>query len=459
MKSLKNVLAEGTYSMEKEDLLCYGYDASGLDVLPAAVVWPTTAADISKLMQFAYQNDIKVIPRGAGTGLTGGSVAANDSIILSFEKMNRIIEVDMRNLNVVVEPGVINGDLQRALKDQGYFYPPDPASLNTCTIGGNVAENAGGPRALKYGVTRDYVMQLEAVLPDGRVIRTGVQTKKSVVGYDLTRLLVGSEGTLAIITKIRLKVLPLPENVITLLAAFNSLEHAGKSVSRIIADGIIPRTMELMDRMTLSAVNKYKNVGFPEDIEAMLLIEIDGSTKAIAADIDKVANICNGFQGKVKIAEDAASRELLWDARRAVSPALYKLSPTKINEDVVVPVTKVPELLSGLQGISEAAGVPIACFGHAGDGNIHVNIMTDKNDKQKYEEAEKLVRKTFKLTLELGGSISGEHGIGLTKSKYIDMELDSVNLDIMRGIKKLFDAKNILNPGKIFPPAAGSDVR
>ncbi|MBF0456397.1 MAG: FAD-binding protein [Nitrospirae bacterium] len=454
MKSLKDILVDGTYSMEKEDLLCYGYDASGIDVLPSAVVWPNSAADISKLMQFAWQNDIKVIPRGAGTGLTGGSVPSNDSILVSFEKMNKIVEVDTRNLNVVVEPGVINGELQRTLGAQGYFYPPDPASLNTCTIGGNVAENAGGPRALKYGVTRDYVMQLEAVLPDGRIIHTGVQTKKSVVGYDLTRLLVGSEGTLAIITKIRLKVLPRPENVITILAAFGSVEQAGKSVSRIIADGIIPRTMELMDRITLAAVNKYKTVGFPEDIDALLLIEIDGNSRAIAADADKVGNICSGFQGKVKIAEDTASRDLLWEARRAVSPALYKISPTKINEDVVVPVTKVPELLMGLQAIGEAAGVPIACFGHAGDGNIHVNIMTDKNDKKKYDEAEKLVRKIFRLTLDLGGSISGEHGIGLTKSKYINMELDSVNIDIMQGIKKLFDAKNILNPGKIFPPAS-----
>ncbi|MBF0555047.1 MAG: FAD-binding protein [Nitrospirae bacterium] len=454
MKSLKDILVDGSFSMDKEDLLCYGYDASGIDVLPAAVVWPKSTMDICKLMQFAWQNDIKVIPRGAGTGLTGGAVPAKDSILVSFEKMNKILEIDTRNLNVVVEPGVINGDLQRALGQEGYFYPPDPASLNTCTIGGNVAENAGGPRALKYGVTRDYVMQIEAVLPDGKLIHTGVQTKKSVVGYDLTRLLVGSEGTLAVITKIRLKVLPMPESVITLLAAFASLEQAGKTVSRIIADGIIPATMELMDKMTLVAVNKYKNVGFPQDIEAMLLIEIDGNSRAIQADADKVANICNGFQGKVKIAEDAASRELLWEARRAVSPALYKISPTKINEDIVVPVTKVPELLTGLQGISEAYGVPIACFGHAGDGNIHVNIMTDKNDKKKYDEAEKLVRKIFKLTIDLGGSISGEHGIGLTKSKYIDMELDSVNLDIMRGIKKLFDTKNILNPGKIFPPTS-----
>ncbi|MBF0318261.1 MAG: FAD-binding protein [Nitrospirae bacterium] len=458
MKSLKKIFFDGTFSTDKEDLLCYGYDASGIDVLPSAVVWPKSAADICKLMQFAYENDIKVIPRGAGTGLTGGSVPVKDSIVVSFEQMNKILDIDTGNLNVIVEPGVINGHLQRALEEEGFFYPPDPASLNTCTIGGNVAENAGGPRALKYGVTRDYVMQMEAVLPDGRLISTGVQTKKSVVGYDLTRLLVGSEGTLAVITKIRLKMLPLPENVITLLTAFDSLEQAGKAVSRIIAAGIIPRTMELMDRMTLIAVNKYKSVGFPEDIEAMLLIEVDGGSKAITVDADKIANICNGCQGRIKIAEDIASRELLWDARRAVSPALYKISPTKINEDVVVPVTRVSELLTGLRGLSVATGVPIACFGHAGDGNIHVNIMTDKNDKKKFDEAERLVRETFKLTLDLGGSISGEHGIGLTKSKYIDMELDCANLDIMRGIKKLFDTKNILNPGKIFPPK-GTDIR
>ncbi|MBF0565688.1 MAG: FAD-binding protein [Nitrospirae bacterium] len=451
MKSLRKILPEDRFSIETEDIICYGYDASGIDVTPQAVVWPHDTTDVIKLARFAHENDYAIIPRGAGTGLTGGAVPTENSILLSFEKMNAIVDVDTENLNVMVEPGVVNGDLQKELDAKGYFYPPDPASLATCTIGGNVAENAGGPRALKYGVTRDYVMQLEAVLPDGTLFTTGVQTSKGVVGYDLTRLLVGSEGTLAIITKIRLKVLPKPESIITLLSAFPSLELAGKTVSRIIASGIIPRTLEIMDNMTLQAVNRYKNVGFPEDVEALLLIEADGNRRAIAQEAEKIFTICNEFQGKIKIAESEQSREYLWEARRVISPALYRLSPTKINEDIVVPISKVPELLSGLNKLSSRSGIPIACFGHAGDGNIHANIMTDRHNKENYQRASNLIKEIFELTLNLGGTISGEHGVGLTKARYIDMELDMTNLTLMRGIKKLFDPKNILNPGKIFP--------
>ncbi|MBF0345740.1 MAG: FAD-binding protein [Nitrospirae bacterium] len=451
LKSLSKVLLEERYSTDKEVLLCYGYDASGLDITPVAVVWPHDTTDIVKITRFAYENKYKIIPRGAGTGMTGGSVPAENSILMSLEKMNHILELDVENHNVLVEPGVINGSLQLELEAKGYFYPPDPASLNICSIGGNVAENAGGPRAVKYGVTRDYVMQLEAVLPDGRVINTGVKTAKGVVGYDLTRLLVGSEGTLATISKIRLKILPQPESIVTMLSAFTSIESAAMTVSKIIATGIIPRTIELMDRLTLYAVNRLKQVGFPEDIDSLLLIEVDGNRRAIAKEADVISNICNEFGGKIKVALENQSREFLWDARRSVSPALYKLSPTKLNEDVVVPINKVPALLMGVEKLSEKHDLPIACFGHAGDGNIHVNIMTDKNNRESFEKAEKVVRELFELTLSLGGTISGEHGVGLTKAKYIDMELDMINIDLMKGIKKLFDPQNILNPGKIFP--------
>ncbi|MEO5358419.1 MAG: FAD-binding protein [Nitrospirae bacterium YQR-1] len=451
MKSLGKLLLEGTFTTEKEDLICYGYDASGLDNCPTTVVWPINTLDVIKTVKFARENGLKIIPRGAGSGMTGGSVPGKDSLVISFEKMNRILEVDTGNLSVIVEPGVINGHLQGELEDTGFFYPPDPASLNICTIGGNVAENAGGPRALKYGVTRDYVMQLEAVLPDGRLISTGVQTSKGVVGYDLTRLLVGSEGTLAVVTKIRLRILPAPETVVTILCAFDSIESAGKTVSKVIASGVLPRTMEIMDRMTLMAVNRYKNVGFPENVDAMLLIELDGNRRAIVQEAEKVSNICSSFEGKIKIAEDNTSREMLWEARRAVSPALYKISPTKINEDIVVPISRVADILVTIQKFSEKSGIPIACFGHAGDGNIHVNVMTDRSNKESVLKSEKIVREIFKATLDMGGTISGEHGIGLTKAKYIDMELDSVNLEVMKGIKKLFDPGNILNPGKVFP--------
>jgi glycolate oxidase len=450
MKGLDRIFSSGKFSTNKEDLLCYGYDASGLDVAPAAVVWPESAEDVVRIARFAYAGDHKLIPRGAGTGMTGGSVGVRNAILVSFERMNRIVEIDTRNLNVVVEPGVVNGALQRELEAQGFFYPPDPASLNTCTIGGNVAENAGGPRAVKYGVTRDYVMSLEAVLADGTPITTGVRTRKGVVGYDLTRLLTGSEGTLAMITKIRLKVLPAPEGVLTVLSFFNSVESAGKCVSGIMASGIIPRTLEIMDALTISAVNRYKNVGLSESAEAVLLIELDGHLNAIKEEAAKTADVCRKFGGDVKMATSTADRELLWSGRRAVSPALYRLSPTKISEDVVVPISRVAEALAGLKKLSQKSGIPIAGFGHAGDGNLHVNILCDRKNPEEFSKAETLVRELFELTLSLGGTISGEHGIGLTKAKYLDMELDPTMIDLMRGIKRLFDHKGILNPGKVF---------
>ncbi len=451
MKDLKRYLKSDRYSTDREDILCYGYDASGLDRTPSAVVWPHDTSDVINVSEFAYKNNYKLIPRGAGTGMTGGSVAMHNSILISFEKMNQILDISSENLNAVVEPGVINGRLQEELEPLGFFYPPDPASMNFCTIGGNVAENAGGPRALKYGVTRDYVMELEAVLPDGRLINTGLQTVKGVVGYDLTSLLVGSEGTLATITKIRLKIHPLPEDIITLLSYHRNIESASKVVSKIIGAGIIPRTLEIMDRSTLNAIKRFKTLDLPDDMDTLLLIELDGKHRTIIKEAEKIAKICNELDGEVKIAQDIASRESLWEARRSISPALFKLSPTKINEDIVVPRNKLTEMLTGISALSEKSGITIACFGHAGDGNIHVNIMTDKNDKDHYEKAKRVVKEVFKLTLNLGGTISGEHGIGLTKSSYIDMEIEPNSLDLMRGIKKLFDHRMILNPGKIFP--------
>ena len=437
-------------SIEPEDLICYGFDASGIEERPSAIVWPKNTEEVVKVMQYAFQNEIPVTPRGAGTGMTGGSIPLNGSIALSFEKMNRLVELDGNNLNVIVEPGIINGRLQRELEYLGFFYPPDPASMNFCTIGGNVAENAGGPRALKYGVTRDYVMELEAVLPDGKVITTGVKTSKGVVGYDLTRLLTGSEGTLAVITKVRLRILPLPEEVITLLATFNVLENAGLAVSKIIASKIIPRTLEFMDKETIAAVENFRPVGIPREAEALLLIELDGHPSAITKQAEKIADICVSLNSDVKIAEDTAARNKLWEARRSISPALYNISPTKINEDIVVPRDKISDTLKGLRKLSEESGIKIVNFGHAGDGNIHVNIMVDKNDAEKYQKAQELVKDIFEMTINLGGTISGEHGIGITKAPYLGMEIKKDELELMKAIKNLFDPKHILNPGKIF---------
>lgn len=438
-------------STSPEDLICYGFDASGIEVSPSAVVWPKSTEDVVRVMKYAYERSIPVVPRGAGTGVTAGAVASKGAMILSFEKMRKTLEIDSGNLSVLCEPGVINGKLQRELEWMGLFYPPDPASMDFCTIGGNVAENAGGPRGLKYGVTRDYVMEIEAVLPNGESMITGVRTAKGVVGYDLTRLLTGSEGTLSIFTKIRLKVLPLPEEVITLLAIFSDLEASGNAVTKIISSRIIPRTLEFMDHEAIASVESYKPVGLPQNAEAVLLIELDGHPATITKEAEKIADICQQLGGEIKMAEDDLARNQLWASRRAISPALYQIKPTKINEDIVIPRSKVTEMLKRLRRLSEESGIRIVNFGHAGDGNIHVNIMVDKAIQEEYEKGLSLVKKLFQETLSLGGTISGEHGVGLTKSEYIGMELSAKELEIMKSIKKVFDPGNILNPGKIFP--------
>lgn len=449
-KKIKDILPARTLT-EKEDLFCYGFDASSTEGVPSAVVKPVNTREVAELAAFAYENETPLVPRGAGTGMTGGSVPMNDVVVLSMEGMNRILEIDRDNMIAVVEPGVINGHLQEKLEEKGLFYPPDPASLKFCTLGGNVAENAGGPRAIKYGVTKDYVLGLETVLSDGRVIMTGGRTYKGVVGYDLTRLLVGSEGTLGIITKIFLKVLPLPEEIVTLLCTFSSLDAAAHTVSRITSSSIIPRTLEIMDRESISAVEKYKNFGLPQDAEALLLIEVDGSHQAASEEAEKIAALCSSADGSVSIAEDPYSKQRLWEARRAISPALYKISPAKINEDIVVPRGRVAEMFHALRDIAEKYDLIIANFGHAGDGNIHVNVMTDRNKPEEYKKAVESVKDIFEATLKLGGTISGEHGVGLTKKQYLDMELPEENIEIMKAIKKIFDPRGILNPGKIFP--------
>ncbi len=444
-------LLPGKVSLAPADLICYGFDASGLEASPGAVVWAEDVSDVVKVMQYADEKNIAVIPRGAGSGMTGGSIPAEGAIVLSAERMNRILEIDRENMTVLAEPGVINGRLQRELERHGLFFPPDPSSMNFCTIGGNVAENAGGARALKYGVTRDYVIGLEAVLPDGRVITTGVRTAKGVVGYDLTRLLVGSEGTLAFITKIRLKALALPEDVITLLALFGGIEQAGDAVRQIISEGIVPRTLEFMDAETIRAVENYKTIGLPQGTGAMLLIELDGPAPVIMRDAEIITSLCKKLHGEIIMAENELARMKLWEARRAISPALFHISPSKINEDIVVPRSRLSEMLKRLKRLSESSGIKIVNFGHAGDGNIHVNIMVDKENRAEYEKAQKLVEEIFRMTLELGGTISGEHGVGLTKQKYIAMEINPAELELMKKIKQAFDPKNLLNPGKVFP--------
>lgn len=439
-------------STEKEDLVCYAYDSSYAEgALPAAVAWPRKADEVARIVKYAQEHHFAVVPRGAGTGMAGASVpTGSHAIVLSLEKMRKMLDVDTKNMTVVVEPGIINGRLQEEIESLGYFYPPDPASMKTCSIGGNVATNAGGPRAIKYGVTRDYVMGLEAVLPDGTVITVGGKTYKRVVGYDLRNLLIGSEGTLAIFTKIRLRMLPLPEDLVTLLVSFTDLEAAGIAVSKILSSKVIPRTMELLDRSSLEAVERYRPTGIPTDVEALLLIELDGYPATIEKEADRVVDICRGLRGEAVVAEDEMARNRLWEARRSISPALYQLKPNKLNQDVVVPRPAIPSLLVRLRKLSEESGISIVSFGHAGDGNMHVNVMLDASDADEYKRGRELVRRIFEITLALGGSISGEHGIGVLKAPYLSMEIGEREIALMKGIKGLFDPKGIMNPGKIF---------
>ncbi len=451
---LERMLGTQNVSFLEEDLLCYSYDATNVLHAPDAVIFPATADEISLVMKMANSEGFPVVPRGAGTGFSGGSVPVEGGVVLSTERMNRIIDIDIENLTAVVEPGVITWEFQQEVEKLGLFYPPDPTSLRFSTIGGNIAECAGGPRAVKYGVTRDYVTGLEVVLPTGAIVTTGVRTAKGVVGYDLTRLIVGSEGTLGIVTKAYLRLIPAPAVSKTMLVVFPRLEDAAKAVSAVIRAKVVPATLELIDGVSIRCVEDHARIGLPRDAGAVLLIEVDGSEQVVASDSEVVEKVClEGGASSVKTASDKFEVKALWNARRSISPSLFKVKPNKINEDVVVPRAAIPELISGIGSIAESNGLLIACFGHAGDGNIHVNVMYDKLDAAEAASAEKAVKEAFELTLSLGGTISGEHGVGTAKARYLSMELGPDVIEMMKKIKAAFDPNGILNPGKIFPKA------
>ena len=384
--------------------------------------------------------------------MTGGALAVNGGLVLALSRLNRILEIDTENLIAVVEPGVITGDLQREAEKVGLFYPPDPSSLKFSTIGGNVAECAGGARAVKYGVTKDYVTGLEVALPTGGIIRTGVRTRKGVVGYDLTKLFVGSEGTLGIITRIILKLLPLPEARKTLLAVFDRLDTAMQTVSGIISARIIPAALEFMDQTAISCVEDYLRLGLPREAGALLLIEVDGRKEAVEAEADTICQLCKKMGARdIRTAGDESETALLWQARRAVSPALFKLKPHKISEDIVVPRSRIAEMVSRAKAIGTENDLIVLCFGHAGDGNIHINIMIDREDRVELQRAQRAKEQIFRTAVELGGTLSGEHGIGITKSPFLGLELSPLAVETMKKIKAALDPNNILNPGKVFP--------
>ncbi len=452
IQRIRDIVGKENAVEDRETRICYSYDATNQKYLPDLIVFPGNPGQISEILKLANEMKFPVIPRGAGTGFTGGTLPVEGGVVLVLAKMNRILKIDPENLLIVVEPGVVTFDLQQEVERIGLFYPPDPASLKSSTIGGNVAECAGGPRAVKYGVTKDYVLGLEIVLPTGEILSTGVQTVKGVVGYDLTRLLVGSEGTLGIITKIILRLLPLPKAKRTMLAIFPEIEGAANAVSQIISSRIIPTTLEFMDNAAIRCVEDYLHMGLPVNAGALLIIEVDGAPEAIGPEIQDIQKICQANRAiEAKVAKDNQEAEDLWKARRSVSPAVVKLNPTKINEDITVPRSKVAEILRRAEGIAKKHNLIIVNFGHAGDGNIHVNLMIDKKKPGEEERAHAAVEEIFAATLELGGTLSGEHGTGTTKAPYVPMELGDLGVEVMKRIKKVFDPNNILNPGKMFP--------
>ncbi len=445
------IVGKANVHESEEERKCYSYDARIDGTLPDLIVLPRSAEEISAVLKLANQYGFPVIPRGQGSGLTGGSVPVRGGVVLSLMRMNEILEIDPENLIAVVEPGVVTYVFQEEVAKQGLFYPPDPASYKYSTIGGNVAECSGGPNSLKYGVTRDYVLGVEVVLPTGEILNLGVRTMKGVVGYDLARLFVGSEGTLGVITRITLKLIPLPQTKATVLALFSEVEEAAKTVSAIIAAKIVPSTIEFMDKASVMCSEQASPMGLPPGVGGLLLIEVDGSQESALAQAESVRAIVQAHHAiRCDVTQDAKEADRLWQARRVLSQALYKVAPVKIAEDVVVPRSEIPTLIRILEAMRERHGIPILSFGHAGDGNFHVNLMI-QDTREDREKAEEVVKEIFVEALRLGGTMSGEHGIGISKAPFLGMELSEDVMTTMKRVKQMFDPNNILNPGKIFP--------
>ena len=434
-----------------EDRICYSFDGTRQKALPNVIVRPYNTSDVSSAIKVADKYEAPVCPRGAGTGLSGGAVPIHGGILFDLRKMDKIISICPEDFIATVEPGVITKHFQDEVAKYGLFYPPDPSSADFSTIGGNVAECAGGITGLKYGVTRDYVLALEIVLPDGSIINTGRKTLRSVAGYDLTRLFVGSEGTLGIFTRITLKLIPRPAKIDTLAAFFSERDDAIDAADSIMNNNILPRTLEFIDHMCINAVRGYEGVTIDEGVKALLLIDIDGNVDSIRHELYVVENVCNENNAlSVSVAETAKERDSLWAVRRVISPALFNIASSKINEDICVPRSKIKEILIKIDQINKEDPIYIANFGHIGDGNIHVNLMY-KDESGQEEIAERKVNQIMEEVIKLGGTISGEHGIGNKKSQFMKLEIPPQEFAIMKRLKNLFDPKGIMNPGKMFP--------
>ncbi len=454
ISKLQKICGKENVLIDADTLKLFSEDETeDLSFPPEVVIKPANAQQISDIFKLANKNKIPVTPRGGGTGLSGGALSVFGGICLSMEKFNKILEIDEKNFQAVVEPGVITQVFQESVERLGLFYPPDPASRGSCFLGGNLAECSGGPRAVKYGVTKDYVLGLEAVLPTGEMIKTGGRVLKNVTGYNLTQLIIGSEGTLAVITKIIFRLIPLPKYKKVILAAFNSFGDATDAVAKIFQNGITPSAIEFMEKAAVKAAEEKQNKKFPNgEAEAQLLIEVDGNyPESLDKDIEKIAEVINEYNPMdILLAEDRQKVEDIWDLRRGIGEAVKSISAYK-EEDTVVPRANMTKLVSGVKEISAKYGITTICYGHSGDGNIHVNILKDKLDNETWENIlDKAIREIFELTVSLGGTISGEHGIGYSQKSYLSIALSKEELDLMKKIKNTFDPDNILNPGKIF---------
>jgi len=452
IEALKKIVGENDIKTDKIHLRAYSYDATKEHYYPDAVVFPENEEEVSKILRYCNDNKIAVIPRGAGSGFTGGALPVNGGIVLAVEKyMNKILEIDEKDMVAVVQPGVVNAHLQKEVEKRGLFYPPDPASMDYSTIGGNVSENAGGMRAAKYGLTKDYVMSLRAVLPNGDIIRAGKRTIKDVAGYNVAGILIASEGTLAVITEITLKLLPKPKLKKTYMGVFESVEDAMNAVYKSLASGAMPVAMEFMDSLVVKALRKKLNVNLPEWAGALLIGDVDGN---VEEEIDYQLGILeksfveNGCREFVATGDEEKSKEI-WFARRNASQSITIYGSKKINEDISVPRSKLPDALREINKIGEKYNLVVPCFGHAGDGNIHVNVMVDGNNPEEVEKGYKAVEEIFKLVVDMGGTLSGEHGIGLSKAPFMKIAFSEAELNLFKRIKNAFDPNGILNPGKM----------
>jgi D-lactate dehydrogenase (quinone) len=450
--ALRRAVGADALLTDPADCWPYGYDNSRRQCLPQAVAFVTDAEQVAAVVRTCNEHRIPLTARGLGTGTTGATVPEPGGVVLSFERMNRILAIDPANRLAIVEPGVVNEDLQRAAAEHGFFWPPDPTSAAVCTVGGNLAYNAAGPKAVKYGTPRENTLGLSAVIGTGEPIRTGVMTTKGVVGYDLTRLIIGSEGTLALITQATLKLTPLPEAKRTLRATYRDIHSAAAAVAAIMAQPITPCALEFMDAAAIDMVRRFSDLAVPEATGALLMIEVDGPADCVDAAAEDVGDAArnDGLLG-LSVAADKAEIAALWRTRKALSPALRHVAPKKINEDVVVPVARIATFIDGLERLSRDHGITIVNFGHAGNGNIHVNLLVSPDDRDEMARAAICLSAMFDLVVALGGTLSGEHGVGLEKRDYIDRELDPVALRLMRDIKRQFDPNGILNPGKGLP--------